>query len=557
MRNGAPSGLAATALGWLLTLGAFAEDAVVTFKVVPDTALPAGGSIFITGDHEQLGNWDPGSVPLAPEPDGAWTRDFLFPAGTRIEYKITRGKWEAEAIYADSGIPGNFRLDVSGDTQVAIRVPHWKDQIVVKRRGGITGTVITHENMAADGIVPRDVLVWLPPGYETATAKRYPVIYMHDAQQIFDPATATHGIDWQIDETLTALIREGRMREVIVVGNKSTKDRGREYSDGPQGKAYQRFIVEILKPFIDRTYRTKPEREHTSVMGSSMGGLASFLLIWHHPETFSMAGCFSPAFWLDWRQLKTDRWPPVQIYIDNGGVGLEKRLQPGCDLMLEVLQRKGFVLGKDLIWAADPDAEHNEEAWSRRAWMPVLWKYGTGKQAWVDTLPAPPPPYFSDRAAHTKTFLRVDTLTIVGISGEFTRGDREEAVAEFRERFIKDREAATAENNTGRPVYIGVFSKPDTDGTFDYMAGVLATDTMAAAERNLQRIDLPPAHYLKYTHQGPMASIPETYGYLLDWFLPKHDWTPGDYWIEWYDERYLTDSTRPEVDVYIPVTDGD
>jgi len=189
-------------------------------------------------------------------------------------------------------------------------------------------------------------------------------------------------VDWGIDETADRLIREGKLQEILVVGIYNTVDRGREYSDTPQGHAYMQFMVEKLKPFIDKEYRTLPDRENTAVMGSSAGGLISFLLIWNYPQVFSQAACLSPAF--VYRDINapalvenyTGANKGIRIYIDDGGVGLDAQLQPGCDAMLRALQANGFTMGKNLEWYRDPEAEHNERAWSKRVWRPLLFMYG-------------------------------------------------------------------------------------------------------------------------------------------------------------------------------------
>jgi len=281
---------------------------------------------------------------------------------------------------ADGVVPQNSRLHVLSNETIRIVVANWKDAMH-KVEGQITGTVRYHRKMEGEGIKPRDVVVWLPPSYETSAEKRYSVLYVHDGQNAFDPTTSFLGVDWQIDETADRLIRVGKMQEVIIVAISNTGDRRQEYSDTARGRAYMKFVVEKLKPFIDKTYRTRPEREHTAVMGSSLGGLISFLLLWNYPEVFSQAACLSPAFAfqeIDATRLVQQHSGPdkhVRIYMDNGGIGLEMQLQPGCEKMLAALQEKGFKLGHNLEWFRDPDAEHNERAWSKRVWRPLLFLF--------------------------------------------------------------------------------------------------------------------------------------------------------------------------------------
>jgi enterochelin esterase-like enzyme len=107
--------------------------------------------------------------------------------------------------------------------------------------------------------------------------------------------------------------------------------------------------------------------------------LIAFLLAWKHPEAFSKAACISPAFFEKVRgEVESDTLPDrdIRIYIDNGSVGLEARLQPGCDRMMEILQKKGFVMHKNLEWFHDLNAEHNERAWAGRVWRPLMFMFG-------------------------------------------------------------------------------------------------------------------------------------------------------------------------------------
>jgi len=356
----------------------------VTLRVTART-LPEGSQLFITGDQEQLGDWDAGAVRLDRQADGSWMKTFVFAAGSRLEYKITRGTWETEAVDADGTVPANAVMTVHSNETVNIVVANWKDimhkETVRKIEGQIAGTVKYHRRMAGDGIKPRDVIVWLPPSYERSRRKRYPVLYVQDGQNAFDPATSFTGVTWQLDQNADRLIRQGRMQEILIVAIYNTADRRREYSDSPTGQAYMRFVVEKLKPFIDKQYRTLPGREHTAVMGSSLGGLISFLLVWNYPQVFSQAACLSPVFVhgdidvVPLVEKYTGTSKNIRIYMDNGG-GFDEQLQPGCEAMMSALQAHGFRMGDNLEWYRDPEAEHNERAWSKRVWRPLLFLYG-------------------------------------------------------------------------------------------------------------------------------------------------------------------------------------
>ena len=356
-----------------------AQTVQVTFSV--QAQVPEGEQVYITGNHPELGNWQPGFVALEQQPDSSWRRQFLFAPGTELEYKFTRGSWPTEALDARGLVPGNSTLLVQGDTTISVRIPAWRDLDSTLHRG-ITGTVEVYENMSAPGILPRTVLVWLPPGYAEDTGRRYPVLYMHDGQNAFDPSTSFLGVDWQVDEVADSLIRDDVMPAILIVAIYNTVDRGRDYSNSREGRAYMRFLADSLKPFIDRTYRTQPEAEATATMGSSLGGLISFLLLWNYPEVFGKAACLSPAFIGKHRsavRMVQEQPAPVEhlrLYIDNGGRGLDQRLQTGVDAMLAALRTKGFADGENLMWYRDSTADHNEAAWARRVWRPLLFLFG-------------------------------------------------------------------------------------------------------------------------------------------------------------------------------------
>ncbi len=218
----------------------------------------------------------------------------------------------------------------------------------------------------------RDVFVWLPPSYSEDSDKRYPVLYMHDGQNLMNPSTSFLGVDWQVDETVSRLIKAGLLREIIVVGIYNTEDRLQEYSDSVKGRYYMRFLVEELKPFIDSNYKTIPNARNNAVIGSSMGGLISFLIAWEYPEVFSMAGCMSSSFYYDNDKIfktvsSSKSKPDIKIYIDHGEDGLTRGQR-----MFSLLTEKGFLIGTNIDYFYAPGAEHNEAAWADRLERPLL-----------------------------------------------------------------------------------------------------------------------------------------------------------------------------------------
>jgi predicted alpha/beta superfamily hydrolase len=359
-----------------------AQEREIVVKVSAPSSTPRDAQLYITGNNLLLGKWDAGVVRMKKEDDTVWSFRGHFPEDFILEFKITRGSWNTEALYEAASVPPNTMLTVKSDTVVTLRPIGWKD-FGFKIEGGITGTVRYHRGLRTNDLPnPRDVIVWLPPSYEKEKTKRYPVLYMHDGQNIIDPTTSFGGFDWRVDEVVDSLVKKNRIEEIIVVGIYNTKDREPEYSDTKLGRAYVEFVIHTLKPLIDSTYRTKPKPADTGVMGSSSGGLISFLFTWWHPEVFSKAGCVSSGFLVDSNKILRDvemyagSKKNIRIYLDDGSVGLESRLKPGYDEMIALLEEKGYTKGKDLEYFYDEGAEHSERAWARRVWRPLVFMFG-------------------------------------------------------------------------------------------------------------------------------------------------------------------------------------
>jgi len=354
----------------------FAGEFYKVSFVVRLPALPQTVKVFITGNQTQLGSWDPAAITLQQQ-DSIWIKTIIVPINTRLEYKFTLGSWDREALNANGNAFANFTLTVTQDTVLEYAFKHWGASIRPAVIEHITGRIEYLPDLSVKGLMPRDVVVWLPPGYAENPQKRYPVLYMHDGQNLFSARTAGYGAEWRLDEIADSLITAGRIEPLIIVGIYNTSDRSQEYGTGKIGRRYRDFVISTVKPLVDRQYRTLPDREQTATGGSSMGGLVAFILLWENPDVFSRAICMSPAFRIDTLDYVQDvkiqrgKLPAVQIYIDNGGIDLENELQPGIDAMLNTLNRLGFQQDRDYYWIIDPTASHNETAWSQRIAFPL------------------------------------------------------------------------------------------------------------------------------------------------------------------------------------------
>jgi len=342
--------------------------------------------IFIAGNNDEMANWQPDLVVLNNRGNHLWQKSFIFEKGRTIEYKITLGSYDNEAADSSGKPFQNSGLKVNNDTTARSTILYWKKSNNLEVMGQITGQVRYHKDVQADGLPARDIIVWLPPGYSEDSERRYPVLYMHDGQNIVDPNTAAFKVDWQIDETADSLIRAGEIEPLIVVGIYNTKKRNKEYLPGLESDLYKNFVIHTLKPLIDQTYRTKPGAEHTANGGASAGATIAFMLAWGNPHVFSKAICLSPAFKIDEIDIVSDVFDysgvkkDLHIIIYNGGIGLEEKLQPGVDAMIKALEEKGYLMDVDYFYIKDKNARHFEAAWAVQ--MPVILKlfYGIDKQ---------------------------------------------------------------------------------------------------------------------------------------------------------------------------------
>lgn len=230
---------------------------------------------------------------------------------------------------------------------------------------GIAGLLLVDASAAYPALhTTRPLYVWLPPAYRDEPERRFPVLYMHDAQNLFDPAQAHGGSDWQVDETLTALAHEGLQAICVGITHGGAR-RVREmtpFANG-LGEAYLDCIVRTFKPRIDTTFRTQPARDATFILGSSMGGLISLYAFFQHPDTFGGAGVLSPALWPAHGEIfnlvRRAPFRPGRLYIDHG------TREPSAHAMVELLRTKGYD-DSTLRYVRERGGEHTESAWARR-----------------------------------------------------------------------------------------------------------------------------------------------------------------------------------------------
>ncbi len=265
----------------------------------------------------------------------------------------------------------------------------------------------------------RTVRIYLPPSYSTQTNKQYPVLYLHDGQNVFSFAGTNIAFgwgSWELDKTADSLSQQGKMREIIMVAVDNSSARFAEYcgrhSSGGTGKTsfdnYESFLIHELKPRIDTSYRTLAEPATTGMMGSSLGGICSIVLAWDHPEVFGCAASLSGAFQAETNFLGivlrsyTGKPKPLRLYFDSGNIDFTggddgrhmtesvvtefRRIGWKEDLMLYLdakpltpseLEKTGLRRDK---WAEAQTSQHNEFYWRQRAWHALTFLFPDPKR---------------------------------------------------------------------------------------------------------------------------------------------------------------------------------
>lgn len=342
----------------------FIIDAVPAYTPVLDT-------VFIAGDFN---DWDPGDTAYAMHKNeqGKWTITLAAqPDLSSFSYKFTRGSWlTVEKGQLGEEIPNRAFTFGNGDIVHTI-IYNWADH----DNGGSTASANVSV-MSSDFFMPqlnrnRRIWIYLPPDYETS-GLNYPVLYMHDGQNLFDVLTAYAG-EWEVDETLNSLANQGYKVPLVVGIDNGGSERIDEYSPwlnpvygGGDGEKYMQFIVETLKPYIDQHYHSLPGRESTALIGSSLGGLISHFGALSYQDVFSKAGLFSTSYWYSdsiWSFTHfTGKQEEMRFYQLCGS--LESAGEEATDMkrMNDSLVSIGFA--QDIVFnKVVPGGQHNEKLW--------------------------------------------------------------------------------------------------------------------------------------------------------------------------------------------------
>ncbi len=362
---------------------------IKVIKYPEDT--PFNPDIYLAAN---INNWDPAHPEYKLEKKDAYYQLQLNLGNISIlEYKFPRGSWETvEKGGNGEEIANRTYNNLSKIDTLNITIANWRDlsDPELKRPSTINGNVIYLESFFIPQLNRyRTIRLYLPPEYETS-GKNYPVLYMHDGQNLFDEATSFAG-EWKVDETLNNLFNENRMNGIIVVGidNDSSKRfdeyspwRNDQYNAGSEGQAYIDFIVNTLKPWIDKNYRTLTGSENTAIAGSSMGGLISLYAGCKYPSVFSRLGIFSPAFWFAKDEmvafirsypLSQNSRGYIDVGTEEGNDNHQKKAYlHDAEEIYQLLIDTG-IPQNNINLIIDKGAKHNEVFWANRFPAACLW----------------------------------------------------------------------------------------------------------------------------------------------------------------------------------------
>lgn len=338
-----------------------------TGKIVAPKSPPE--HLFLAGDFN---GWNPAdrAWELLKTPDGSYVLKKDLPVGI-IHFKVTRGSWNTVECDAAGKAIDNRDLIIKRDTGVKLDIAGWQDNFAQpeKKHTATARVHIISENFEMPQLGrQRRVWIYLPAGYD-ADKKQYPVIYMHDGQNLFDEYTSSYG-EWGIDELMDKIPAR---QECIIVGI----DHGGEYripeydpynskyGEG-RGDDYVQFLMKELKPYIDTHYRTQSDAAHTTIAGSSMGGLISMYAALKYPEVFGNAGVFSPAFWIApqiYDQAQQANVSKMSRFYFVCGDAESESMVADMQKMADIVKAKGISASNAPVTVIK-GASHNEKQWN-------------------------------------------------------------------------------------------------------------------------------------------------------------------------------------------------
>jgi len=352
---------------------------------------PRGTPVYVAGSFNQ---WNPAAPEYRLTPRGAGVYTLTLPDSVRgpVEFKFTLGSWDTVELSGTGGdLPNRtFTIPAEGAATYTADVARWRDPATTapKKSTATKSVSILSEAFEMPRLGrTRRVWLYLPPDYATS-GKRYPVLYMHDGQNVFDDSTSYAG-EWGVDETLDSLHAAGDPGVIVVAVDNGQSLRLDEYSPwvnarlgGGEGDEYVDFLVNTLKPHVDRHYRTRPDRLGTGIAGSSMGGMISLYAALKYPEVFGRVGVFSPAFWFapsifSYAAAAEPAGPDSRFYFVTGaleGTNPEVYVRDH-HRMVDTLAAAGFRVGREVESHVRADGRHAEWFWRREFPAAYRWLF--------------------------------------------------------------------------------------------------------------------------------------------------------------------------------------
>lgn len=358
--------------------------------VVTQVATKPLDDIYVAGSFN---NWNPGDTKYKLQPFGRGRKAIVIKDiadGTVIEFKLTRGNFSKVETTAKGVDITNRTVTIDADKTLEISIPGWKDDFPEKPK---SNTATTQVSILDTGMympqLKRNRRIWLylPASYAKLPNKRFPVIYMHDAQNLFNEQLAPYG-EWGLDECLDSLQKQTGKECIVVAIEHGGDKRIQEYNPYPhekygqgEGDAYVQFIAQTLKPLIDKKYRTVADAAHTAIAGSSMGGLISLYAVLQYPKTFGIAGVFSPSLWIApnlYQKAQTfSTKGTVAIYLYAGGKegGNPKTAAQQVEEMAVMFDKNPHISFTKIVY---PNGQHNEATWRQEIddwykWLAGKW----------------------------------------------------------------------------------------------------------------------------------------------------------------------------------------
>lgn len=370
----------------IATTGTFAQM-TLHLTLTPPYYTPLIDPIHAAGTFN---GWDEAgnASKMTQLPDGSYSIQFTGTPGQMVEYKYVRGDWNRVETQLNGAFLPNRSITFVNGATVTDTVRNWEDMLGLHTAVGNTHILTVDFPMPQLGR-SRQVWVYVPQDYYQSSDS-FPVLYLHDGQNLFDEVTTAFGTEWAVDEAMVAREDSG-YRSLIVVGiDNGGGSRIDEYSPwvnpqygGGQGDAYMDWLVNDLKPFIDGYFRTRRGRENTGLMGSSLGGLISQYGGLAHQQVFSKLGIFSPSYWFDdscyVHVRQQGHQAPMRVHQCAGGQESTSML-PKMYAMRDSLLANGFS-PSELRTVTKADGQHSEWFWAREFPAAVKWLFDEGALA--------------------------------------------------------------------------------------------------------------------------------------------------------------------------------